>query len=328
MGAFWDGQRVYLTGGTGFIGSGIARRITDAGAEVMALTRDRARGQHLAEMGCQVVEGNVLDPGTLAIPEDTDIVIHGAAWVAYGVPRQKADLFRQTNIEGTRHVVEAAKDAGARTFCHLSSVAAIGPTPAGLYTEERVHQGRYPEYRSLYEETKHKAHVLVEEEAGSMRTVLPMPGVVLGLDGEFDALIRGYAQGKLWSLKGDNPSPFVHVEDTIDGIVTAVEKGKGSYILADQNLTLDQLMHVFQEASGIPVPKRRIPVGLAKALATVVQLPYHLMGKVPPVSRELAEQLELPFTVSAQRAVKELGWQPDLVGHLREDFERLGVETG
>ncbi len=58
MGAFWDGQHVYLTGGTGFIGTGIARRITDAGAEVTALTRDASRGQHLAELGCDVVEGN------------------------------------------------------------------------------------------------------------------------------------------------------------------------------------------------------------------------------------------------------------------------------
>lgn len=327
MGAFWDGQHVYLTGGTGFIGTGIARRITEAGAQVTALTRDASRGQHLSEMGCKIVEGNVLEPGTLGVPEDTDIVIHGAAWVAYGIPSKKADLFKATNIDGTRHVLEAAKDAGARTFCHLSSVAAIGPTPAGLYTEERVHQGRYPEYKSLYEETKHKAHVLVEENAGSMRTVLPMPGVVLGLDGEFDALLRGYADGKLWSLKGDNPSPFVHVEDTVDGVVTAVEKGKGPYILADQNLTLDQLLHLFEEASGIPVPDRRVSVGVAKAGATVLQVPYHLMGKVPPLSRELIEQLEIPYTVSSQRAVKELGWTPDLVGHLREDFDRLGVEA-
>ncbi len=253
-------------------------------------------------------------------------MIHGAAWVAYGVPSKKAELFKATNIDGTRHVLEAAKDAGARTFCHLSSVAAIGPTPAGLYTEERVHQGRYPEYKSLYEETKHKAHVLVEENAGSMRTVLPMPGVVLGLDGEFDALLRGYVDGKLWSMRGDNPSPFVHVEDTIDGVITAVEKGKGPYILADQNLTFDQLLHVFEEASGIPVPDRRVSVGVAKAGATVLQVPYHLMGKVPPLSRELIEQLEIPYTVSAQRAVDELGWDPDMVGHLREDFRELGVD--
>lgn len=328
MGAFWDGQHVYLTGGTGFIGSEIARQLTDAGAEVTALTRDASRAEHLSEMGCTIVEGNVLEPETLAIPESTDMVIHGAAWVAYGIPPKKADLFKATNIDGTRHVLEAAKDAEVATFCHLSSVAAIGPTPAGLYTEERVHQGRYPEYKSLYEETKHKAHVLVTENAGSMRTVLPMPGVVIGLGSDLEALIRGYAEGSLWRIKGDNPSPFVHVKDTVDGIVAAAEKGKGSYILADQNLTLDQLMHVFQEASGIAVPDRKIPIGIAKAGAAVAQLPYHLMGKVPPLSKELVEQLEIPYTVSSQRAVEELGWDPDMIGHLREDFDALGVDEG
>ncbi len=326
MGAFWDGQQVYLTGGTGFIGSGIAQQITEAGAEVTALTRDARRAEQLADMGCRIVEGNVLEPETLGIPEDTDIVIHGAAWVAYGIPSKKAEIFKATNIDGTRHVLEAAKDAEVATFCHLSSVAAIGPTPAGLYTEERVHQGRYPEYKSLYEETKHKAHVLVTENAGSMRTVLPMPGVVIGLGSDFETLIRGYAEGNLWSLKGDNPSPFVHVKDTVDGIVAATEKGKGAYILADQNLTLDQLLHLFAEASGIPVPGRRLPIGVAKAGASVLQVPYHLMGKVPPLSRELIEQLEIPYTVSSQRAVEKLGWQPDLKRHLAEDFRELGVD--
>lgn len=323
MAGFWTDREVFLTGGTGFIGTQLARRMRDAGAEVTVMTRDAARAEHLAEIGCDVHEGDLTDPDTIDV-HGADTVVHGAAWVAYGIPRAKEELFRETNVDGTKHVLQAAKDAGAERFCHLSSVAAIGPTPAGLYPEERAVEGRYPTYKSLYEETKHKAHVHVLEEHGSMRTTLPMPSVVLGLGSDFEGLLRSYADGMRFGLKGDNPTGFVHVQDTVDGILAAIEHGEGPYILNDRNLTFRELFALFEDVSGIPAPKRNLPVGLAKGLVSVLQTPHRLMGKVPPLSTELLRSLELPFTYSAQKARKELGWEPALEEHLAEDFHELG----
>ncbi|MDX1611363.1 MAG: hypothetical protein R3185_03270, partial [Candidatus Thermoplasmatota archaeon] len=74
-----------------------------------------------------------------------------------------------------------------------------------------------------------------------------------------------------------------------------------------------------------PVPERSLPLWVLKAVSTAVQTPYHLLGKVPPLSREIIDALEVPLTYSSQRAVDELGWQPSLVDRLAEDFQALGL---
>lgn len=323
MAGFWSDREVFLTGGTGFIGSELTRRMLEQGADVTVMTRRAANAEHLAEEGADVLEGDITDPGTIDVGE-ADTVVHGAAWVAYGVPRQKADVFRATNIDGTKHMLSAAKDAGVERFCHISSVAAIGPTPAGLYPEDRAIEGRFPGYESLYAETKHKAHVHVLENHGSMQVTLPMPSVVVGLGSDFEGLLRGFANGMRFSITGDTPTGFVHVQDTVDGILAAVEHGEGPYVLNDLNLTFEELMGVFEAASSQTAPDRGIPLGLLKAAAWLLEKPYHLRGKVPPLSTELLASLETPKTYSAQRAAKELGWEPDLEGYLKEDFARIG----
>lgn len=325
MTGFWDGRGVFLTGGTGFIGGQLARRMLKQGADVTVMTRDASRASDLAEVGCDVHEGDITDPDTIDVG-DADTVIHGAAWVAYGIPKRKRELFYETNVDGTKHVLAAAKDAGVERFSHLSSVAAIGPTPAGLYPEERAVDGRYPEYESLYAETKHKAHLHVLEEHGSMRTTLPMPSVVIGLGSDFEGILRSYANGMRFSLKGDTPTGFVHVQDTVDGILAAVEHGEGPYILNEYNLLFDELLDRFEQASGIPKPDRQLPLWLLKGAARVLEVPYHLRGKVPPLSSEILRSLGTPKTYAADRAVEDLGWEPDLDAHLEDDFAQLTGE--
>lgn len=326
MASFWSGRRVFLTGATGGLGSKLADLMLGLGAEVTALTRDASRARELAEAGCEVVEGDVTEPSSFDVGE-ADTVVHAAAWVAYGVPEAKRELFVETNVEGTRNVLEAAREAGVERFCHLSSTAAIGVTPAGLYPEERAVEGRFPTYQSLYAETKHRAHELVLEEHGSMRVTLPMPSVVLGQGTHAEGLMRRFVDGMSWGVKGDLPTGFVHLEDTVDGILKAIEAGEGPYVLNDLNLSVAELFDTFQAASGVPAPTRRLPIGVLKALAHLVEAPYRWRGKVAPLSVELVESLEKPHTYSARRAHEELDWTPNLESHLSRDFDRL-LEDG
>jgi dihydroflavonol-4-reductase len=322
MPGFWADREVFVTGATGFIGGRLARAIVDRGGHVTALTRDVSRAEDLAAEGAEVREGDITEPDGFELG-DPDVVVHAAAWVAFGIPSAKEEIYRATNVDGTKHVLAAAKEAGVERFCHVSSVAAIGPTPGGLYPEERAVEKRYPEYTNLYEETKHEAHEHVLENHGSTRTTLPMPGVVLGPRGGTGGIMEAFLEGTLWGLEGDNPTGYVHIEDVVDGTLRAIEHGEGPYILNDRNLTLNELWALFAETSGHPAPDREVPLWAAKLLAYAIQTPYHLLGKVPPLSVELVEALEVPLTYSSRRARDELKWDPDLEGHLEADFAEL-----
>lgn len=322
MAAFWRDRDVFITGGTGDIGSALTKLLMGLGAEVTVLSRTPERASGLAEAGARLVQGDVQDPSSFEIPEGSTVV-HGAAWVAYGIPEAKEALFRATNVQGTKHVLQAAKEANAERFCHISSCAAIGPTPAGLYGEERAVERRFPTYQSLYAETKHRSHVHVLENHGPLRTTLVMPSVVIGLGTWTEPLMRRFADGLRFGIKGDTPTGFVHLDDVIEGTLAAIEHGQGPYVLNDQNLTFTELFTLFQETSGIPAPTRRIPIGLVKNLARILQTPYHLRGKVPPLSTELVQSLEKPHAYSAARAHEDLGFTPQMRPHLARDFDGL-----
>lgn len=322
MSGFWADRDVFVTGGTGFIGGRLVDELLDRGAHVTVLTRDASRAGDLREAGAQVQEGDVTEPDGFEVG-DADVAIHGAAWVAFGIPSGKEETYRATNVDGTKHVLARARKAGVERFCHMSSVAAIGPTPAGLYPEERALEGRYPEFTNLYEATKHAAHEHVVENHGSMRTVLPMPSVVLGTEGDASGLLEAHLEGTLWRVRGDNPTGFVHVDDVVEGTLAAIEHGEGPYVFNDRNLTLNELFDLLADVSGEPAPDRELPLWVVKLAAHGIQVPYHLLGKVPPLSVELVQALEVPLTYSSRRARDELGWGPDLEGNLEATFREL-----
>jgi dihydroflavonol-4-reductase len=124
-------------------------------------------------------------------------------------------------------------------------------------------------------------------------------------------------------LHGDAPKGMVHIRDAVDGILLAVERGEGAYILADVNATFNEFLRLCEEASGLPAPKRSIGLGTLRAAARVVQAFYGVRGKVPPISRAVVRSMEVPMTYTARRAVERLGWKPDIVARLKEDFEAL-----
>lgn len=322
MAGFWSGKDVFLTGATGFVGGSIALELVDRNAQLTVLTRKADRASDLADLGADVQEGDIRTPDGFRLPE-ADVVVHAAAWVAFGIPSAKEEVYHATNVEGTKHVLTAAREASVDRFCHMSSVAAIGPTPGGLYPEERAVEQRYPEFLNLYEETKHAAHEHVLDTHGSMRTTVPMPSVVLGIGSGFQGLMEAFLEGTLWGVKGDNPTGFVHIDDVVDGTLRAIERGEGAYILNDGNLTLNELWQVFAQTSGEDAPDREVPLWVVKALAYLVQAPYKLRGKVPPLSVELVEALEVPLTYSSRRAREELKWEPNLPAGLEKDFRIL-----
>lgn len=314
----FQGRKVYLTGGTGFIGGVVARRLREEGAEVTCLVRPKTRASRLEHMGVKVVRGDVTEPPTLDLAGQ-HILIHCAAWVGHGLPRKKLPLFHRTNVEGTRNVLHAAERAGVGKVVHVSSIAALGAkgeTPANEASP------RNAAFTSEYERAKTEAHDIALK-AGLM-TAIPMPGVVLGLGGPFDPLLEWVARGRLPVLPGnDAVKGFVHVEDCAEGILAAALRGTGPYLLVDENLRFTELVVAACEEAALPVPRRRIPAGLVVGAAGIVEAGYKTVGKTPPISRELLQSLTVPMAYDSGKARKDLGWRPDLVKRLARDLQAL-----
>ena len=316
----FTGRKVYLTGATGFIGSHVARRLLDEGAEVTCLVRPRTPAADLEHRGATIVRGDITVPASLDLTGQ-HVLIHAAAWVGYGLPAGKLAHFRRTNVEGTENVLHAAKRAKVAKVVHVSSIAAIGATGSGVATEETR---REAEAESEYAATKTAAHELALK--ADLMTAIPMPGVVVGREGPFDPLLRALARGRVPALPGDDAvKGFAHVEDVAEGILLCAAKGHGPYLLVDENMRATELFVAALEEAGLRVPRHRIATSLVVGAGATVEGAYKLVGRTPPFSGELLSALKRPMSYDASKARKELGWRPDLVKRLAADLRALAA---
>jgi nucleoside-diphosphate-sugar epimerase len=172
-------MRVFLTGGTGLLGSHVAERLRGRGDEVVALARDGSDTRFLEEIGCVIARGDVRDaPDELARAiEGADAVVHTAALV---YARESWPRVRAVNVEGTARVLEAAARAGVRSATHLSSVAVYGPVRGPIDEDTPIDAPLAA--KDLYARSKREAESAARRECeeGGVRLTILRPSAVYG----------------------------------------------------------------------------------------------------------------------------------------------------
>lgn len=255
-------MRAFLTGGTGFIGSHVARVLVERGWDVVALVRSPERATFLREMGATLVGGDITEPATLGAPmRRCDVVFHLAAWYAIGATDRQR--MYEVNVTGTENVLTEAVEAGVGRVVVCSSVAAKGRAPEGEIIDEQTrHAGSFA---SLYEETKWLGQRVAEEMAGGgLPIVIVLPGAVYGPGDPsvLGVLFRSFARGWLLAAPAlDGAFSWVHMDDVAAGIVSAQERGADGeqYILGGDNATVSDLFGRVSPIVGIRPPRVRIP---------------------------------------------------------------------
>lgn len=302
-------MKAYVTGATGFIGGALSRRLLADGWTVRVLARAPERARALAQAGAELVVGDVERPdGLEAGMRGMDVVFHAAAHVDVIKPRIE-ELLR-TNVEGTRHVLGAARRAKVGRVVYFSSVAAIGRKHQ--QADESVwHDG---DYASPYEESKHKAEqVALELGRGGLDVVHVLPSVVIGPgDPKSGSFIVRYLQRKIPVAPAtDGTASFVHVDDLVEGALLAHRKGRANerYIFSQVTWTTSEVLGELHRLTGVP-PPRRIPTGMARALAALEEARAAILGRPPRVSRNAVRLATMRFGYVAERARRELGWRP------------------
>jgi nucleoside-diphosphate-sugar epimerase len=320
--------KVFVTGGTGFIGGEVARQLRARGDEVRCLVRNREKGAKVAALGCELVDGDLGNAEALrAGMEGCDGVVHAAAMYEVGIPASQHPAMWEANVAGTERVLKAAQEAGIPKTVYVSTVGIFGNTHRQVVDETYEHPGK--EFTSYYEETKLEAHRIAKR----MFTEQGLPGVIVqpgGVYGPGDTsqvadLLEQFFAGKLPLM----PFPefgicLTHVEDIAGGILLALDKGGlgETYVISGPVTTMREAIETVAAATGRKAPKRAMPVGLMKALTPIGPLVGKLMGQ-PPNLRELISSADgVTFWASHEKASRELGYAPrGLEEGLRQTLE-------
>ena len=193
-------MRVFLTGGTGFVGGRLAHALRERGDEVVALVRSRVRATALEGMGCELVDGDIHD--RLAIDrgiEGCDGVFHLAARFEVGIPKTEHPKMQDTNVGGTRRVLDAAIEAKVPRILYMSTINVFGDT-RGAVVDESFRRNPLAGFVSAYDESKYRSELLAMDRAArGAPVVIVRPGVVYGPGDHFEIgrQILLAAQGRL-----------------------------------------------------------------------------------------------------------------------------------
>ena len=308
-------MKCFVTGATGFLGSHVARTLLAEGAELRLLVRANSRTDNIADLAAECAVGDLRDLESLRRGiSGCEVVFHVAAdyrlWAVDG-----RELY-QSNVEGTRNILQAARENGVRRVVYTSSVATMGFGNNGRMTDETTPValenmiGDYKRSKFMAErlviDAAHRAQDVVIVNPTTPvgeRDIKPTPTgriVVDFLKRKFPAYV-------------DTGLNLVDVKDCAAGHVLALEKARPGerYILGGENLTLKQILDKLAAITGLPSPSIRLPYAVAYATGVVDTLVTgKLRQREPRVTLDSVRMGRKKMFVTSSKAERELGWNP------------------
>jgi dihydroflavonol-4-reductase len=308
--------KAFVTGGTGFIGKHLVRKLRDRGDDVVALVRTPSKATDLQEWGVEVVEGDLADEGAIKRGvQGADAVFHVGATYKVGIPQSEHAAMYDANVRGTERVLDAATEAGASRIIYVSTGNVYGNT-RGEVVDEGYRRPQPPDFLSYYDETKYKAHdVALDRIAKGAQVIIVQPGGVYGPDdpSELGNMMDQARTGKLkLRLFPDAGFNFIHVDDVAEGILLAYDKGRigESYNLAGEKATMGDLVDKTSELSGRKPPKVTMPAAMMKLAIPIGPVVGKLMGFPPNLGELIKTSDGVTFWMTDQKARNELGFAP------------------
>ena len=326
-------MRVLVTGASGMLGGAVAAALVRRGDQVVTLQR-RASGV----AGAVDVRGALQDPTAVAAAlAGVEGVVHLAAKVAISGPEAE---YQQVNVEGTRALLAAAREAGVLRFVQVSSpsVAHAGSSlvGAGADPADPVRA------RGPYARTKAAAELLaLAADAPGFAVVAVRPHIVWGPgDPQLVARVVNRSRQGRMVVVGDGSALIdtTYVDDAAAAMVAALDRapadgvhGQAFVVSSGQPRTVGELVSRMAVAGGAPPPTRRVPLPVARALGGAVEALWAGLRAVgssagddePPLTRFLAEQLGTAHWFDQRSTREALRWRPEV--DLDEGFARLAA---
>ena len=309
------GDRVVITGASGFIGSAVVRAAQARGAAVVAVVEPGADDRNLKDIDAERAVLDIRDLAAVrAACEGARFVIHLAA--VYRFWARDPRIFYDVNVGGTLNVLDAAQAAGCERLVFTSTVGVLGlaKTQQGQPADETSRTdishlfGHYKRSKFVAE------HEVLRAGAGGLDVCLVLPTFPLGprdlRPTPTGKLVLDFLSGKMPGFV-DTAMNVTHVDDLALGHLTVLERGRPgqSYILGGENLSMRQILQVLADYAGLPMPRLEIPRGLALAAGVASDLiEGRLLRREPRVPLEAARMSATRMIFSDERARTELGY--------------------
>ena len=308
-------MRIFLTGGSGFIGSRLAPLAVQNGHAVTVVTAvnnaaERARCDALVKAGIQVVTASLEDSEALTRAlQGHDVVIHlAAAQHEAGAPES---YFHQVNVEGTRRLLDLAARAGIRRFVHGSTIGVYGSAASGSLNEDSPLAPDYP-----YGRTKLEAENIVRAQRGPMEWCIIRISETYGpADMRLLKLFRGLRSGRYLTVgNGENLHQLIYVDDLSRGLLAACSAptaaGQTVVLAGAEQITTNQMVVAIGAAVGRTKPAMHAPLWPFLAAAFVFETVFSPLGLKPPLHRRRLDFFRKSFFFATQRAQQVLGFTP------------------
>ena len=304
---------IYITGGTGFIGERLTRRLLERGEQVRCLVRSPERAARLKQLGAELVQGDVADESAhLDGMRDARLAFHLAAIYDVGIVDRRA--LERTNIEGTRAFLSAVEKAKTARVVYTSSTVALGPTGSGDREPRDAYDGPYPTH---YHRTKAEAHRLARAaQARGLPLIIVCPAYVYGPgdNGPGGRFLSDLLRRRVPALlTAPTTFSYVYVDDVVEALIVAAERGRVGevYILSGEAATVNRFAERAAKLAGTKPPFLRFPAPLAGATGMLLDVIARPTGWRFPISREtVAVGSAGEWLHTHERATRDLGYAP------------------
>ena len=305
---------VLVIGANGYLGSHVTRQLVADGQDVRVMVRPTATTIGIDDLQVTRFLGDIWDDEVLREAMDGCDVVYYCVVDARGWLKDSAPLFH-TNVEGTRNVLEIAKDAGLHRFVFTSSYVTVGRRRGRTATEDDVitDRGLTPYVRSRVQ-----AENLVMEYAREHG----LPAVAMCISTTYGAgdwgrtphgaIIAGAAFGKLPFVMSGIELEAVGIDDAARAMILAAEKGRVGerYLISEKMIANAEVVRVAAEAAGVPAPTKSIPLVMSYAMAALGSVKARLKGTDEQLSLASLRLMRAEAPVDCSKARRELGWQP------------------
>ena len=303
---------VLVTGASGFVGSAVLRKLIERGHRVRALLRPRSPRANLAGLTCELVEGDMRDGGSLApAMRDVRFLFHVAA--DYRLWARNPDEIIRNNRDGTRAVMQAAREAGVERIVYTSSVATLKPRDDGSDADENDRADMHTAI-GAYKKSKVAAERVVDEMVGQgLPAVIVSPSTPIG-----PRDIRPTPTGRIVAQAANGRMPayvetglnLVHVDDVADGHLLALDKGRigENYILGGHDVMLKDMLAEIARLAGHKAPRIQLPRAPLYPLAILSEVLARITGKEPVLTVDSLTMAQHKMFFSSAKAKREVGY--------------------